>query len=119
MSFKRLYLSYVIGVVVSILLITFFTVHLFNAILPPKVIITDPKNIEFRTELEEVIIRGMIKRSYFLRISNILVPFSDDGSFEKRISLTRNLNLIKVEAESRFGKKSEKIIKIFHEIEQY
>ena len=115
MNSKRLYLSHALGVTVSILIVMFFLVHLFSIILPPKITITDPESTEFRTDLEEVIIRGMITRSYFLRINSVLVPFSDDGSFEKKILLTRNLNLIKIEAESRFGKKSEKIIKVFHE----
>ena len=115
MSFRRLYLSHALGVTVSIVIAVFFLVHLFSIILPPKIIVTEPENAEFRTDLEEVIIRGMIKRSYFLRINSILVPFSDDGSFEKKILLTRDLNLIKIEAESRFNKKSEKIIKVFHE----
>ena len=111
-------MSYIIWVAISVLIVAFFLTHLISAILPPKIIVTDPKSDEFRTDIEDVMIRGMVKRSYFLRIGDTLIPFNDDGSFEERVSLTRDLNIIKIEAESRFGKKSEKIIKIFNQFNQ-
>ena len=115
MIFKKLYLSYIIWTIVILIITIFFLVRLLNVILSPKIIITEPKNFEFRTKLENIIIRGMVKRAYFLRIDDNLIPFNNDGSFEEKISLTQNLNIIKIEAESRFKKKSEKIIKIFYE----
>lgn len=115
MSSRRTYLSHIVWITVLVLIAIFFLTHLLSIILPPKIIITDPESDGFRTKTEEVIIRGMVKRSYFLRIGDTLIPFNDDGSFEEKVSLTRNLNIIKIEAESRFGKKSEKTIKIFRE----
>jgi hypothetical protein len=113
MHFKRVYLTHFLWGILAVLIFLFFLEKLLSVVLPPKIIITQPQTNQIKVESDEYLIRGYVKRAYFLKINSQLFPFDEEGNFEKNVDLHKDLNFFSIEAESRFGKKSDLELRIF------
>lgn len=109
---KRFFLRYFLAIGGALLLMIFISWHFLSVVLAPKIYITQPPQRELITSQEELFIRGQAKRAYFLRINQNLIAVDDHGNFEHIINLQEGLNMIKIEAETRFGKISHYQLKI-------
>jgi hypothetical protein len=106
MIFKRNFLSYSVWILLGIFILVYIFTKFLSVSLPPKIIASQPNAIESKISSEEIVVRGLVKRTYFLKINKELIPFDEKGNFEKKISLQQGVNFLNIEAESRFGKKS-------------
>jgi len=112
MSFKRFYVVYLLWGALGALVVIYLSWQLLSVALPPKIILTQPETNEIKTQNTEYLIRGCVRRTYFLRINGELLPFDQGGNFEKSLKLQNALNFFNIEAESRFGKKTNLELKI-------
>jgi len=112
MKFRRFYFVHFLWLLLIVLIFIYLAYQFLSVTLPPKIVLTQPKISEFQINQEEYLIRGYVKRTYFLRINGDLVSFDRKGNFEKSIKLQKGLNFFKIEAQSRFGKKRELKLKI-------
>jgi len=94
------------------LIFIYLLLQFLSVILPPKIVVTNPSKNESTVSEEQILIRGFVKRTYFFKINGELVAFDNKGNFEKNVVLQNDLNTFNLEAESRFGKKTNHQIKI-------
>lgn len=103
---KRTFLSHFLWAGLAILIVSYLVYQLLSIALAPKIILTQPDQKEIRVKNEEILIRGCVKRTYFLRINGEMIASDKEGNFEESVRLQEGLNVLDIEAESRFGKKT-------------
>jgi len=112
MTSRRVYFVHFFWLGLAILVIIYLLFQLLSVVLPPKIVLTQPETLEIRVSQENYLIRGYVKRTYYLKINEELAAFDESGNFEKILNLNEDLNTFKIEAESRFGKTTDTYLKI-------
>lgn len=115
---RRYFLSHLIWWFTFSLIGIYLIWQILSVVLPPKILISQPSEQESQAETEQIILRGQVKRTYFLRLNGKLIPFDFKGNFEQTLSLNEGLNQFSLEAESRFGKKTAIQLRILKSIPQ-
>jgi hypothetical protein len=109
---QRYFFHYFLWWFLSLTVATYLGYLVLSVVLPPKIVLTSPKEASFQTTNQKVFLRGYVRRAYILKVNGEMVAFSQDGDFERTVSLQPGINLINLEAESRFGKKATASLKI-------
>jgi len=112
MSSKRFFLTHFFWGGIAILIFFYILVQFLSVALLPKIVITNPEKNNVQILGEEILIRGFVKRTYFLKINGKLIAFDSKGNFEKSVVLQKDVNTFNFEAESRFGKKTNYQLKV-------
>ena len=112
MNSKRYFLSNLFWAILGIFVLIYLLIQFLSVTLPPKIVVSQPEKKELKTSSEDLVVRGLVRRTYFLKINDEPIPFDSKGNFEKKILLKQELNILNIEAESRFGKKTTESFKI-------
>lgn len=97
-----------------LLTISYFFYQLRNLVGRPVIVLESPLE-DIVTSVEKIAIIGQTDPSVYLTINGQPVNLEKDGNFEETISLQPNLNIIRLEAVNRFGRKTTKIRQIIQE----
>ncbi len=106
MSFRRVFLGNLFWGGLFGLVLFYLGWQLSTVILPPKIVLKQPSSRDIQVSQNKILIRGYVKRTYFLRINDELISFDNQGNFEKEVGLQTGMNIFIIQAKSRFGKKT-------------
>ena len=92
----------------------YFLYQVLTIVLPPKISIIEPLK-DATTKEESILVKGFVKRVYYLKINGEPTRFQQDGFFEGEVRLKEGQNFLTFEAESRFKKKQIVTRRVFRE----
>jgi len=79
----------------------------------PKIIINSPKDGETVNE-GLVTINGKAENINIIELNDNPIRIDDNGNFSEKLLLSAGYNIIKLEAKDKFGKATEKLLKIVY-----
>lgn len=85
-----------------------------NLILGPSIAIASPID-GAAVALNPVEVKGQADRIAFLSLNGEKIFTDQDGHFSQKLLLNRGYNIIKIEAEDRFGRTIEKVLNLVYE----
>lgn len=97
-----------IGLAISAVIIAYALWNGRNLILGPSI-----KVIATNFPANPVTIKGLAKNVSFISLDDRQIFADKDGSFSEDVLLLPGYNIIKIEGEDRFGKKTEFILKLY------
>lgn len=107
--------------IVAITLITVFILYgLFEAykfIIGPRIKIISPTNGETLND-SSVLINGMARNASFIYLNDRKIYVDENGSFSERLLLPQGYTIIKLSAEDRFKRKTEKYISLWRPVKE-
>lgn len=105
-------ISWSLGAIVIFFIVGYFFYQLHFLLSPPSLILLEPSQTDFIATDSLVVFKGQTEPGAKLTINGQQSYIDKDGKFEQTIGLAQGLNIIKVEATSRFGKISEAVRRI-------
>lgn len=99
------------GGLLVLVFVIFFLIHLLSFLGSPPLSIQFPKD-GLSTKESSIEVKGKTEADNAVYVDGEIVTVSPDGNFQQTISLSAGENKIKIEAVSRRGKKTDKILTI-------
>jgi len=93
------------GILLFLLVAGYLAYQLHFLISPPSLSVFDPVQDSI-AENSVLVVRGEVEMAARLTINDQMVYVDKDGSFKQEIILSQGLNIIRIEAANRFGKKN-------------
>lgn len=111
---NNLSLRYFSVIAFFLLLVGYGLLQTKNLILGPSLAIASPKN-GAAVGLNVVEVKGQADRIAFLSLNGEKIFTDQDGHFSQKLLLNRGYNIIRLEAEDRFGRTIEKVLNLVYE----
>jgi len=93
------------GAIIFLLVLGYLAYEVHFLISPPGLLISTPSQDQI-TENSVMVVAGEVEPTAKLTINGQIVYVEKDGKFQQEINLSQGLNVIKIEAANRLGKKN-------------
>jgi hypothetical protein len=104
----------IVVVIFFLLLIGYGLFQTKNLILGPNIAIASPLN-GAAVGLNPVEVKGQADRIAFISLNGEQIFTDKDGNFSQKLLLTHGYNIIRLEAQDKFGRTIEKVLNLVYE----